>query len=239
VASVIVWDIETVPDLGGFARANGLDGKTDDEIRGAVGNKFPKHIYHSIVCIGALVASDKGSHWNVEALGAPHVGDRTEKELISAFVSRIDELKPQLVTFNGSGFDLPVLRYRAMVNEVSASGLSARPYFNRYTEDALDLCDVLASFNPQCRATLHEICRVMGLPGKPDGIAGSEVESYFRDGKIQEIAAYCESDVVNTYEVWLRHELFRGRLSQSKYEQCELHLNEFLELRKANPQRPQ
>ena len=79
----------------------------------------------------------------------------------------------------------------------------------------------------------------MGLPGKPDGIAGSEVESYFRDGKIQEIAAYCESDVVNTYEVWLRHELFRGRLSQSKYEQCELHLNEFLELRKANPQRPQ
>ena len=171
--------------------------------------------------------------------GAPHVGDRTEKELISAFVSRIDELKPQLVTFNGSGFDLPVLRYRAMVNEVSASGLSARPYFNRYTEDALDLCDVLASFNPQCRATLHEICRVMGLPGKPDGIAGSEVESYFRDGKIQEIAAYCESDVVNTYEVWLRHELFRGRLSQSKYEQCELHLNEFLELRKANPQRPQ
>lgn len=239
MASVIVWDIETVPDLGGFARANGLDGKTDDEIRGAVGNKFPKHIYHSIVCIGALVASDKGSHWNVEALGAPHVGDRTEKELISAFVSRIDELKPQLVTFNGSGFDLPVLRYRAMVNEVSASGLSARPYFNRYTEDALDLCDVLASFNPQCRATLHEICRVMGLPGKPDGIAGSEVESYFRDGKIQEIAAYCESDVVNTYEVWLRHELFRGRLSQSKYEQCELHLNEFLELRKANPQRPQ
>ena len=232
MASVIVWDIETVPDLGGFARANGLDGKTDDEIRGAVGNKFPKHIYHSIVCIGALVASDKGSHWNVEALGAPHVGDRTEKELISAFVSRIDELKPQLVTFNGSGFDLPVLRYRAMVNEVSASGLSARPYFNRYTEDALDLCDVLASFNPQCRATLHEICRVMGLPGKPDGIAGSEVESYFRDGKIQEIAAYCESDVVNTYEVWLRHELFRGRLSQSKYEQCELHLNEFLEHQK-------
>ena len=239
MASVIVWDIETVPDLGGFARANGLDGKTDDEIRGAVGNKFPKHIYHSIVCIGALVASDKGSHWNVEALGAPHVGDRTEKELISAFVSRIDELKPQLVTFNGSGFDLPVLRYRAMVNEVSASGLSARPYFNRYTEDALDLCDVLASFNPQCRATLHEICRVMGLPGKPDGIAGSEVESYFRDGKIQGVAADCESDVVNTYEVWLRHELFRGRLSQSKYEQCELHLNEFLELRKANPQRPQ
>jgi predicted PolB exonuclease-like 3'-5' exonuclease len=233
MASVIVWDIETVPDLRGFAKANKLDGKTEDEIREAIGAKFPKHIYHSIVCIGALVASDKGSHWALEALGAPHVGDRTEKELISAFVAKIDALKPQLVTFNGSGFDLPVLRYRAMVNEVSAPGLSARPYFNRYTEDALDLCDVLASFNPQCRASLDEISKVMGFPGKPDGIAGSEVESYFHDGKIQEIAAYCESDVINTYQVWLRHELFRGRLDQSKYEQCELHLNEFLDLRKS------
>ena len=120
-----------------------------------------------------------------------------------------------------------------MVNEVSAPGLSARPYFNRYTEDALDLCDVLASFNPQCRASLDEICRLMGIPGKPDGFCGSDVESYFREGKIQEIAAYCESDVVNTYRLWLRHELFRGRLDQSKYEASELHLREFLEARKS------
>ena len=136
--------------------------------------------------------------------------------MITAFVNKIDELKPQLVTFNGSGFDLPVLRYRAMVNEVSAPGLSARPYFNRYTEDAIDLCDVLASFNPQCRASLDEICRLMGMPGKPDGLCGSDVETYFRDGKIGEIAAYCESDVVNTYRLWLRHELFRGSYGPAK-----------------------
>jgi hypothetical protein len=54
--STIVWDIETVPDLKGFAAANGHDGKSDDEIRDAMGDKFPKHIYHSIICIGALVA---------------------------------------------------------------------------------------------------------------------------------------------------------------------------------------
>jgi 3'-5' exonuclease len=120
-----------------------------------------------------------------------------------------------------------------MVNEVSAPGLSGRSYFNRYTEDALDLCDVLGSFNPQCRASLGEICRVMGMPGKPDGFSGADVESYFRDGKIQEIAAYCESDVVNTYRVWLRHELFRGRLDQSRYEQSEFRLQEFLDFRKS------
>ena len=216
---VLVWDLETVPDLIGFARANGLEGKTDEEVREAIGDKFPKHLYHSIICIGALIASDQGTHWEVDTLGAPHVGDRTEKELITAFVNKIEEITPQLVTFNGSGFDLPVLRYRAMVNEVSAPGLSARSYFHRYTEDAIDLCDVLASFNSQSRTTLDEICKLMGMPGKPDGLCASNVETYFRDGRINEIAAYCESDVINTYRLWLRHELFRGGLDQLRYEE--------------------
>jgi predicted PolB exonuclease-like 3'-5' exonuclease len=86
---VIVWDLETVPDLHGFAAANDLIGKTDDEIREAIGDKFPKHIYHSIVCIGALVAHKERDHWAIDAVGAPHVGERTEKQLISAFVDKI------------------------------------------------------------------------------------------------------------------------------------------------------
>jgi len=105
--TVIVWDLETVPDLQGFAAANELVGKTDEEIREAVGDKFPKHIYHSIVCIGALVAHKERDCWAIDAVGAPHVGERTEKQLISAFVDKIDELSPQLVTFNGNTFDLP------------------------------------------------------------------------------------------------------------------------------------
>jgi hypothetical protein len=210
--TVIVWDLETVPDLRGFAAANALVGKTDHEIREALGNRFPKHIYHSIACIGALVAHKESDHWAVDALGAPHVGERTEKQLLSAFVDKIAELSPQLVTFNGNSFDLPVLRYRAMINQVSAPGLSARPYFNRYTEDALDLCDVLSSFAPHTKASLNELSRIMGLPGKPDGINGAEVERYFLEGKIKEIAEYCETDIVNTYRVWLRYEMFVGRL---------------------------
>jgi predicted PolB exonuclease-like 3'-5' exonuclease len=74
----------------------------------------------------------------VDAIGAPHVGERMARALISAFVDRITELKPQLIPFNGNGFDLPALRYRAVINEVAAPGLSLRPYFNRYSEDALD-----------------------------------------------------------------------------------------------------
>lgn len=227
-ASIIVWDLETVPDLQGFAAANDLVGKSDAEIREAIGDKFPKHIYHSIVCVGALIAQRDQAHWIIKALGAPHVGERTEKQIIQAFVDRITELNPQLVTFNGNSFDLPVLRYRAMINQVSAPGLASRPYFNRYTEDALDLCDALSSFNSQGRATLHELSRVMGMPGKPDGIDGSQVERYFREGKIKEIAEYCESDIVNTYRLWLRHELFRGRLSHDDHVTSERALAEFI-----------
>jgi 3'-5' exonuclease len=231
--SVIVWDLETVPDLAGFAAANDLVGKSDKEVREAIGDKFPKHIYHSIICIGALVAHHEGSHWVIDALGAPHIGERSEKELISSFVDRIAKLSPQLVTFNGSSFDLPVLRYRAMVNYVAAPGLALRPYFNRYTEDAIDLCDVLSSFSFQGKPTLHELCRVMGLPGKPDGMTGADVEKYYLDGRIRDIAAYCESDVANTYRVWLRYELFRGQLSDAEFRESEASFIDFINARES------
>jgi len=68
--AVIIWDLETVPDLRGFAAANNLVGKTDHEIREVLGNKFPKHIYHSIACIGAIVARRENDHWQIDALGA-------------------------------------------------------------------------------------------------------------------------------------------------------------------------
>jgi hypothetical protein len=94
--TVIVWDLETVPDLPGFAAANDLVGRRDADIREALGNKFPKHIYHTIVCIGALVAHRESDCWAVDALGAPHVGERSEKQLISAFCDKVAELTPQL-----------------------------------------------------------------------------------------------------------------------------------------------
>jgi 3'-5' exonuclease len=176
--NLIVWDIETVPDLKGFAAANGHAGKSDDEVRAELGDKFPKHIYHSIICIGALIGHrEDGGRWVVDALGAPHIGERSEKDLIASFVGRIAALSPQLVTSNGSSFDLPVLRYRAMVHGVAAPGLASRPYFNRYTEDAVDLCDVLSSFSSQDKVSLHELCRVMGCRANPMGSAAQRSRS--------------------------------------------------------------
>lgn len=189
--SVVVWDIETVLDLQGFAAANDLVGKTDEELRTAHGDRFPKHLYHSIICIGAVIAERVQGPWHIKALGAPHIGERSEKELIETFVQRIAELRPQLVTFNGSDFDLPVLRYRAMLHGVTAPGLFTRPYFNRFTEDAIDLCDVLASFRSPARATLHELCRVMGLPGKTGDLDGSSVASLFARKRCAHRTCHC------------------------------------------------
>src|SRR5262245_29361133 len=188
--SVLVWDLETVPDLTAAARMLDMVNEPEADVRCAVGSGFPKHPLHKIVCIGGLIASHQLEGWRVDALGAPHIGERKEGELIRAFVEKVGELRPQLVTFNGHSFDLPVLRYRAMVNRVSAEGLQVRPYFNRYYDDALDLCDVLGSYVSGAKVKLDEISKILGLTGKPEGVDGSRVEAMVLDGQIEEVARY-------------------------------------------------
>jgi predicted PolB exonuclease-like 3'-5' exonuclease len=232
--SIIVWDLETIPDLAAAARMLGLGTAAEAEVREALGEGFPKHPLHKIVCIGALVASRQPEGWRMDALGAPHVAERSEAELISAFAERVGQLRPQLVTWNGHSFDLPVLRYRAMVNRVAAEGLQVRQYFHRYTEDALDICDVLGSYAPGGTVKLDEVSKILGLTGKPEGIDGSRVEEMVRAGRIEEVARYCESDVLNTYRVWLIYELFRGAITDKQLEWSEAQIREFVMNRKTS-----
>jgi predicted PolB exonuclease-like 3'-5' exonuclease len=231
--SVIVWDLETVPDLAAAARMLDLGKATDAEVREALGSGFPKHPLHKIVCIGALVATRQPEGWCVDALGAPHIGERTEAKLISDFIEKIGQLLPQLVTFNGHSFDLPVLRYRAMVNRVSAGGLEVRRYFHRYTDDALDLSDALGSYVPGAKVKLDEISKILGLSGKPHGIDGSRVEEMVLAGQIEEVARYCESDVLNTYRVWLIYELFRGSITAQELGWSDAQIREFVRTHKS------
>jgi len=234
--TVNLWDLETVPDLAAAARMLDLPDATEAEVREALGSGFPKHPLHKIACIGALVATRQPEGWRVDALGAPHIGERSEADLISAFIERIGQLRPQLITFNGHSFDLPVLRYRAMVNRISAGGLQVRQYFHRYTEDALDLCDVLGSYVPGGKVKLDEVSKILGLTGKPEGIDGSRVEEMVLAGQIDEVARYCESDVLNTYRVWLVYELFRGAITAKELVWSEAQISAFVAARRnANP----
>jgi predicted PolB exonuclease-like 3'-5' exonuclease len=202
---LLAWDIETVPQFPDQSLAD-PDGS------------FPKLPFHSIICIGALAAFRTDSGWEIEALAAQTAENQSEKQLIRSFVDFVGEHQPRMVTFNGHSFDLTVLRYRAMIHGISAPGLHSRSYYHRFTEDHVDLCDVLSSFSYSGKAKLDEISRVMGLPGKPDGIDGSQVQAYYEAGRIDEIAEYCVSDVLNTYRIWLRYELFRGGLTREEFE---------------------
>jgi predicted PolB exonuclease-like 3'-5' exonuclease len=202
---ILAWDIETVPQF-------------PDQSLAEPDGSFPKLIYHSIICIGALAAVRTDAGWEVDALAAQTVESQSEKQLIRSFVDFVGEYQPQMVTFNGHSFDLTVLRYRAMMHGIAAPGLHFRSYYHRFTADHVDLCDVLSSYSYSGKAKLDEISRVMGLPGKPDGIDGSQVQAYYEAGRIGEIADYCVSDVLNTYRIWLRYELFRGRLTREEFE---------------------
>lgn len=219
-ARIIVWDLETVPDLEAAARLHDMVGATDEETRAAIGPKFQKHPLHKIACIGALVARRDADGWHIEAIGAPNLSERDEGQLISDFIHRIGELRAQLISFNGHRFDLPVLRYRAMVHRLSAPELHARPYFHRFSEDATDLFDVLGSFGGAA-TTLDATLKVMGLSGKPEGVDGSQVDSLVSEGRIQEVSWYCETDVLGTYRLWLLYELFRGALTREQYDSSE------------------
>ena len=123
-----------------------------------------------------------------------------------------------------------------MANRVAAEGLQVRQYFHRFTDDALDLCDVLGSYVPGVKVKLDEVTKILGLPGKPEGIDGSKVEEMVLAGQIEEVARYCESDVLNTYRVWLVYELFRGAITPEQLAWSESQIREFVTNRKTtNP----
>jgi 3'-5' exonuclease len=123
-----------------------------------------------------------------------------------------------------------------MVNRVSARGLQVRQYFHRYTDHALDLCDALGSYMPGAKVKPDEVSKILGLTGKPEGIDGSRVEEMVLAGQIEEVARYCESDVLNTYRVWLVYELFRGSITAKELEWSEMQIRDFIVTRKtANP----
>ncbi len=88
-------------------------------------------------------------------------------------------------------------------------------YLNRFHVRHVDLMDVLAAYQGRGRASLEHVSLLLGLPGKL-GMGGDQVFEYWKAGRLAEIRAYCETDVLNTYLVWLRFELARGQLSAQR-----------------------
>ncbi len=228
--NVFVFDIETVPDVASGRRLLGLMNESDAGVLAAMqsltkestGNDFVKLHLQKIVAISAVFR--QGDQVKVWSLGKE---ESSEADLIQRFFTGIEKYKPTLVSWNGTGFDLPVLHYRALFHGVAATGywdtgehdnnFKYNNYLNRYHARHLDLMDVLAAYQPKATARLDDIAKMLGFPGKM-GIDGSEVLSYFNRGELKTIRDYCETDVLNTYLVFLRFQLMRGHLSPAQYE---------------------
>jgi len=233
---VLAFDIETVPDTEGLRRLHGLDAKIADRDvaemafqlrRQVTGSDFlPLHLHRVVVISCALRDRDSFKVWS---LGA---GGESEDELIQRFFDGIDRYTPQIVSWNGGGFDLPVLHYRGLIHGVKAArywdlGEDNRDfkwnnYISRYHSRHLDLMDLLALYQPRANAPLDDLAQLMGLPGKL-GMEGSQVWAAYQAGKLVEIRNYCEADVVNTYLVFLRFQLMRGALTSDQHRtECEV-----------------
>jgi hypothetical protein len=222
-ADCLVFDIETVPDAE-LGRRLGLEG--DDfavaermlAVRAEeTGSSFLPLEQHRIVAIATLLRS--GDQLQLWSLGTPDSG---EDDLVRRFFGGLDKLAPTLVSWNGSGFDLPVLHYRMLRHGIASptyweTGERERDfkwnnYLNRYHARHVDLMDVLSAYQARGRASLEHVALLLGLPGKL-GMSGDRVFEYWKTGRLAEIRAYCETDVLNTFLVWLRFELVRGRLT--------------------------
>lgn len=255
---ILVFDIETIPDVASAKRLHELQGLSDKEIADAMfhmrrqetGRDFLRLHLQRIVAISIVFADE--SRIKVCSLKQP---DSSEKELVQSFFTAIDHYRPTLVSWNGGGFDLPVLHYRAMLHGVSAgtywdlgekdSQAKWNNYISRYHFKHTDLMDVLALYQPKACVSLDEMASLLGFPGKLD-MSGALVWDQYQQGKIESIRAYCETDVLNTYLVYLRFCLFRGTLNDGGYtkeierlkaylkeqislkEQTGLHLQQFL-----------
>ncbi|MBS1227347.1 MAG: propable PolB [Proteobacteria bacterium] len=232
---VLVFDIETIPDVAGIRRLHDLDSSlSDDEVaelafqqrRAQNGTDFlPLHLQRIAVISCALRV---GHDLRVWSLAEP---EHSEGEIIQRFFDGIEKFSPQIVSWNGGGFDLPVLHYRGLIHGIVAPrywdlgdgdyadsrDFKWNNYISRYHTRHLDLMDLLAMYQPRANVPLDALAKLIGFPGKL-GMDGSKVWEAWQGGRIAEIRDYCETDVMNTYLVSLRFRLMRGELSRDDYE---------------------
>jgi predicted PolB exonuclease-like 3'-5' exonuclease len=229
---VLVFDIETVPDVESLRRLRDTGSDLSDaevaelafkERLDKTGSEFlPLHV-HQVVAISCVLRAGDGFRvWSLGEL------EDSESSLIKRFFEGIEKYTPQLVSWNGGGFDLPVLHYRSLVHGIVAArywdtGEDDRDfkwnnYISRYHSRHLDLMDVLARYQPRANAPLDEVAQMLGFPGKV-GMSGGKVWEKYQDGHISDIRDYCETDVVNTYLVYLRYQLIRGAINADRYDQ--------------------
>tara|TARA_B100000586_G_scaffold134587_1_gene97399 strand:- start:106 stop:885 length:780 start_codon:yes stop_codon:yes gene_type:complete len=254
--NILVFDVETIPDIDSGKKIFNLEDLSDKNAAELMFShryqksngrtEFLQHYLHKIVTISVVLKTDdKLSVWSL--------GDKnsTETELLERFFEGIERYTPVIVSWNGSGFDLPVIHYRSLIHGVVAQrywengdddqSFRWNNYLSRFHSRHTDLMDVLSGYITTARAPLNEIATILGFPGKM-GMSGEKVWDCYLDGDIESIRNYCETDALNTYLIYLKYQLMRGRLTNDLYiTECQkvcdmlenenkIHLKEFLKV---------
>ncbi len=240
---ICVLDCETIPDTELVRAHFGLEGEDEAVTQEAIaqyevatGSSFLPHPFHKIVAISAVFANEAENYGDFHKVGT--FPGNSEEEILGEFLNYLNKSNPKLVTFNGRSFDLPLIFMRALRYNLTCpayfetenknsrfsekNGKSKSKWENyrsRYSERFhLDLMDVIGNFGAVRGLKLDTLCQMAGLPGKYD-VSGDQVTELFYRGQLQKIQEYCESDVLNTYLLFLKYELLQGNIDQERYKE--------------------
>lgn len=223
---ILIFDIETIPDLqtGRYLYKEISELNDDDALAALInlreqeaGNSFMRLPLHKIACLSFLwIENDQ------LILRSLSLDKMSEHEILTTFLRAFSK-KPTLVSWNGANFDLPVLLYRMTHHKINAAaltnaGIQKHDYLHRYSEKHIDLMDKFSFGSWSGKQKLDTIASLCGFAGKGD-IDGSQVVPMVQSGQWQKLTSYCESDVINTWLIYLRWQLLTGKFSHTQYDE--------------------
>lgn len=248
-SGLLVFDIETIPDVVGLRRLyHWRDEFSDEEIilwyqqkrRSEYGNEFAPIYLQKVIAIACCFRWPDGSQEDISIKNIGKTNDE-EQNLLQCFFNIFEKYDLQLVSWNGNSFDLPVLQHRALIHGIEAPSYwelgEKKPefkwnnYFSRYHLKHCDLMDFLSKHQYSNRSPLDDMARLCGFPGKLS-ISGQDVWQLYHRGDLAKIQAYCETDVANTYLLFIRFQLNRGKVSRQRYEEETERLRDYLHQQK-------
>lgn len=228
---ICVFDCESIPDvelLKEIYDYNGSDieicNNAFQEQEQKTGSPFLPLPFHKIISISAVICDDNCNFIKV----GNYASGESEREIIGDFLSHFNKSNPKLVSFNGRNFDIPLIMLRAMKYNLNANAYFETEnikqnktkwenYRSRYSENFhIDLFDCLSSFGAARGIRLDVICKMANIPGKFD-TSGDDVFRLYYEGSMQKIDEYCQSDVLNTYWLFLKYLLLQDKIGLEEY----------------------
>lgn len=236
IRDTLVFNIQTIPNAEAARRLLGHPEFSDGQARDSLADyfleksegksDFPRQPFHQVVAISyaylVLERDEHGAQWVLKRIASGGTSESSEKELLEGFFHLIETRTPRLVSFNGRGFAIPVLKYRAMAHGLScpkwvSSGDRWHHYESRYSSVYhVDLLEVLSDYGASTRCSLSEIAAALNVP-RVTSEEDVSVRALFESGELSVLRDQCETDVCSMLLIFLRWQLFQGALNQEAY----------------------